>query len=299
MEDYQYGYEDQDPAPQKSIKGYQIIIIVLAVILGALSFIYFNQMNSIKKEYAIERDTLTNRIGKLMDDYDHIQTTNDTLNRSLDIQRDKVDSLMTSLANERRLSMNKLRQYERELGTLRGVMQNYVKQIDSLNTLNRNLIAENVEYRQQITSERLRAEKAEEKADEMSTRIRQGSVIKARDIKLVALSNNDREVSRASRAARLRVDFVLSGNELATPGDRTVYVRLTGPDNYILVRNASDMFAFEGESRTFSAARDIDYQNQDLGVSLFYNGTGITSGTYGIEIYMDGYLVGATQLAIR
>ena len=169
----------------------------MAVILGALSFIYFNQMNSIKKEYAIERDTLTNRIGRLMDDYDHIQTTNDTLNRSLDIQRDKGYSLMTSLANERRLSMNKLRQYEREPGTLRGVMQNYVKQIDSLNTLNRNLIAENVEYRQQITSERLRAEKAEEKADEMSTRIRQGSVIKARDIKLVALSNNDREVSRA------------------------------------------------------------------------------------------------------
>ncbi len=297
MEDYEYGQET--PSPQKSIKGYQIIILVLAVILAALSFLYYNQMSGLKRDFAIERDTLTNQLLALRGDYDNLRTENDTIARNLGIEREKADSLLQQLAKERSYSRATIRKYEKEIGTLRSVMRNYVHQIDSLNTLNKELITQNADYRQRVTSERLRADMAEEKAEELSTKIRKGSVIRARDIAIRVLSSSDREVTRASRAARLRVDFVLSSNELATPGERNVYARIIGPDGYILANAANAVFEYEGDMISYSATRQIDYQNQDLGVSLYYNGGGITAGKYVVSIYMDGYLIGSTETLLR
>ncbi|MCD8072399.1 MAG: hypothetical protein LUE10_04355 [Alistipes sp.] len=301
MDNYDYGNDPDYGAtsPNKSIKGYQIIIVVLAVILGVLSFLYYNQMNTLKKEYAIERDTLTNRLSNLMLEYRDLRTENDTISHYLDVERERADSLMESLTRERNLSRAKIRQYEKELGTLRTVMQGYVQQIDSLNTVNKRLIAENVDYRQQVTSQRLRADMAEEMADELSAKIRRGAVIRVRGISLVALSGNDREVSRANRAARLRVDVTLTGNELSEPGGRAIYVRITGPDGYVMANSTGAMFEFEGEYRTYSAMREVDYQNEDLPVSIFYNGTGITSGVYSVEVYIDGYLSGSSEVVLR
>lgn len=299
MENYDYGHEENAAPSKKSIKGYQIIIIVLAVILAGLSFLYYNQMSSLKKEYAIERDTLSNRIMALRGEYDLLQTENDTINFQLGIERERADSLLESLSNERNLNRQRIRQYEQELGTLRTVMRNYVNTIDSLNTLNLQLVTENRDMRQQVTSQQLRADMAEEKADELSTRIRQGAVIRARDIALVPLTERDREVTRARNAVRLRVDFVLSANELATPGSRSIYARVTDPDGYILAGNASDVFDFEGDMLAYSATREVDYQNSDLPVSIFYNGAGIVAGKYSVAVYMDGYMIGMTEIILR
>ena len=295
MEDY----NDEYPIPSKSIKGYKIVIVILAVILGALSILYFQQVNQIKAEFAVERDTLTNRLTNLMSEYDSLQTENDTISKHLEEQRGKADSLLQRLKKERSFSAAKIRQYEKELGTLRTVMRGFVQQIDSLNTLNKKLINENVDYRKQITTEKMRADMAEEKADELSTKIRKGSVIRARDISLLALSNSDKVVTRAARASRLRVDFVLAANELATPGERHVYARITGPDGYVMANTSGAVFEFEGDMLTYSATRQIDYQNQDLAVSLYYNGAGITGGKYRVVIYMDGYQIGSNEVILR
>lgn len=300
MEEYDYGYEyEERPQPQKSLKGYRIIIIVLAIILVAVSAMFMLQTNDLKKTFAIERSQLTSEIASLVTQYDSLRTENDTIAYNLSIERSRADSLLQSLTKERSLNRAKIAQYEREIGTLRGVMRNYVNQIDSLNTLNKNLVAQNATMRQQVASQRLRADKAEEKAQEQEVILRKGSVVRARDITLTALSKNDKEVTRASRAERLRVDFVLSANELAKPGSRYVYVRITGPDGYILANPTNDVFEYEGEKRTYSASREIDYQLEDLPVGVYYNGGGITGGKYHVEVYMDGYLVGSADLVLK
>lgn len=290
---------NQKATSTKAVKGYQIVLVIMTVILVMISFMYFRQVNQIRADFAIERDTLTNRMTALVGDLDQIKTENDTISYQLGVEKHRADSLLQRLSKERSLSLSKIRQYEKELGTLRTVMRGFVAQIDSLNTLNNQLIEENITYRKRVSTERLRAEIAEEKADELSTKVRQGSVLKARNITILALNKNDKEVSRASRAVRLRVDFVLSANELSKPGERMVYARITGPDGYIMAKDAADVFDFEGDKITFSAAREIDYQNDDLPIGLYYNGSGIVGGKYLVEIYVDGYQVGSSEIIIK
>ena len=125
---------------------------------------------------------------------------------------------------------------------------------------------------------------AEEKASELSTKVRQGAVIRARGIRLVPLNARDKEVSRVKNASRLRVEFTLAGNDLAEPGERTVYVRITSPDGYVQSNASAATFEFEGERLTYTASRDVDYQNEDLAVGVYYNdGAGFTAGTYRVE----------------
>ena len=45
--------------------------------------------------------------------------------------------------------------------------------------------------------------------------------------------------------------------------------------------------------------REVDYDCSDLGVGIYVNGNGFTAGTYHVEIYVDGRLAGANDIALR
>lgn len=311
MEENNRGYDPSEfedhYAPQqgdavKSIRGYRIVIIILSVILVALSVLYFSIHRQQMRDNELlqaDRDSIQNDLGRLMTDYDNLQVTNDTITANLTIERDRADSLMTRLKKERSWNLAKIKQYEKEVGTLRTVMTGFIRQIDSLNTLNKQLISENVTFRKEISSARLRADMAEEKAAELDNKVKVGSVIRARDIRLAALNARSKPVSRVKNAERLRVDFILSANELAEPGNKTIYVRITSPDGYVLTTEAMPTFEFEGERLSYSAMREVDYQNQDLEVGIYFNSTGFTAGTYHVELYCEGRLIGQSQIVMR
>ena len=206
---------------------------------------------------------------------------------------------MEQLKNERRLNYAKIRQYQKEVGTLRTVMQGYIRQIDSLNTINKKLTKENISYKKEISSAQLRAEMAEERAEELNNKVRVGSVIRARSIGIEMLNAKKKPVTRVKNAGALRVNFVLGGNELAEPGQKTVYLCITSPDGYVLSSPDAASFTFETEQKIYSAKRDLDYQNDDLGASIYYTGSGFTAGTYHVELYCDGRLIGQTDVALR
>lgn len=296
--------EDYTPRPDsgKSIRGYRIVIIILSVILVAISALYFgiHRQQMLDNELLrADRDSIQNDLGRLMEDYDNLHVANDSISASLDIERDRADSLMNQLRKERRWSLAKIKQYEKEVGTLRTVMRGYLHQIDSLNSLNQKLITENISYRKEISSATLRAEMAEEKAAELDNKVRAGAVIKARGIRLTGLNARNKEVSRIRNAERVRVDFVLTANELTTPGNKAVYMRLTSPDGYVLTTEAMPTFEYEGERLSYSAMREVDYQNQDLEVGIYFDSSGFAAGTYLVQLYCDGYMIGSAEIAMR
>lgn len=312
MEEEKLGYdpsefEDDDfRVPEsraaKSIRGYRIVIIILSVILVALSALYFSihrQQMLDNRLLQADRDSIQSDLGRLMTDFDNLQITNDTISASLSFERGRADSLMARLKQERSWSLAKIKQYEKEVGTLRSIMRGYIKQIDSLNTLNKQLIQENVSFRKEISSANLRADMAEEKAAELDNKVRVGSVIRARDIIMTGLNSKSKPVSRVRNAARLRVDFILSANDLAAPGEKAIYVRITSPDGYVLTTETTPTFEFEGERLPYSAMREVDYRNQDLEVGIYFNSSGFTAGTYGIQLYCEGRLIGSSEVVMK
>ncbi|MBR5282697.1 MAG: hypothetical protein IKU22_07965 [Alistipes sp.] len=295
--DDEYGYEEQG-VDNKAVRGYRIVIIILAVILVALSVVYFNMHREQQQEYHLleqDRSRIQGDLDSLIVSFDDLKIKNDSMTANLE----EANKLMEQLKNERRLNYAKIRAYEKELGTLKTIMKSYLRQIDSLNTVNQKLTKENVSYKKQISSAQLRAEMAEERAEELTNKVRVGSVIRVRSIGLEALNAKSNPVTRVKSAARLKVNCILSANELAEPGNKTVYVCVTSPEGYLISTDASS-FTFEGEKKLYSSSRDVDYTAaEDLPVSIYIDGTGFTAGTYKIEIYIDGRLSGSSEVALR
>lgn len=303
--DYNYDDYNNDDYPQPegggSIKGLKIAIGILLVVLAALSVLYWQQIRESKieqKELEVERDTLTDRLSLLMTEMGDLRIDNDTMNKALTQQRFVADSLMSRLKQERNLNVSKIRQYERELGTLRTAMQGFVRQIDSLNRVNTKLAGENLNYRRQVASLEQRTAAAEETASELGDKVNRGSKIRIRDVALYAYDKK-KTVSRARQVQRFVTEFVLAANDLAQPGEKTVYIRIITPDGDVMGSPDKGTFNFSGESMQYSASRTVDYQAEDLPVSVYYDVSSLYSGKYTVMVYLDGVMVGQSDVILR
>jgi hypothetical protein len=220
-------------------------------------------------------------------------------NDTIAAQLTKANEMMEQLKRERKLNYAKLKAYQKEVGTLRAVMKNYLRQIDSLNTLNKKVIGENVSLRKEVSSANLRADKADERAKELQNKVQIGSVLRARGINVVAIGSNGKAVTRVKKASTLRVDFTIGANDIADAGNRMIYLCITSPDGYTMTKSANQTFSYQGSKKAYSAAREVDYQNEDLSVSIFYNDEGFIAGAYKVALYMNGGLIGSAEVDLR
>ncbi len=289
---------------ERSIKGLKTMLLILVLLLlptAYFSISYIVKYRSIKEDYAIvesarqlfeEQNALLQRDAEsLVHELEELKDRNDTMM----IKYQEAVTMLEQLQKERTYNYNQLAKYKKEVETLRGVMKGYLRQIDSLNTINNNLQAENVAYKKEITTAQLRADVAEERADELGTKVRIGSVIRASGVRIVALNDNSKEVRRVKQAARLRVDFELTANELAEPGEKSIYICITAPDGYVLSSEDMILFMYEGEEMMASALRKVDYENQSVPVSIYYDGSHFEKGTYRVDIYIDGRHSGSQE----
>ena len=289
---------------ERSIKGLKSMLLIAAILLlpaAYFSISYIVKYRSIKEDYAIvesarqlfeEQNALLQKDAEsLVHELEELKDRNDTMM----IKYQEAVTMLEQLQKERTYNYNQLAKYKKEVETLRGVMKGYLRQIDSLNTINSNLQAENVAYKKEITTAQLRADVAEERADELGTKVRIGSVIRTSAVRIVALNDNSKEVRRIKQAARLRVDFELTANELAEPGEKSIYICITAPDGYVLSSEDMILFMYEGEEMMASAVRKVDYENQSVPVSIYYDGTHFEKGTYRVDIYIDGRHSGSQE----
>jgi hypothetical protein len=270
-----------------------LLLFILLIPAAYFGVSYGLKYKTIEGDYAIvesarqlfeEQNSMLQRDAEsLVTELESLKDQNDTMM----VKYQEAVVMLEQLQKEKTYNYNQLAKYKREVETLRGVMKGYLKQIDSLNTINNNLQAQNVAFKKEITTAQLRADVAEEKADELNTKVRIGSVIRASGIRMVALTEKSKEARRIKLAKRLRVDFELTANELAEPGEKSIYICITPPDGYVL-SNDIIPFNFEGTEMMASAMRKVDYENQSVPVSIFYDGTAFEAGTYTVDIYIDG-----------
>ena len=296
--------EDEIERNTRSIKGLKTMLLFAVILLvpaAYFSISYVVKYSSIKEDYAIvesarqlfeEQNALLQRDAEsLVTELKELKDRNDTMM----VKYQEAVVMLEQLQKEKTYNYNQLAKYKREVETLRGVMKGYLRQIDSLNTINSNLQAQNVAYKKEITTAQLRANVAEERADELGTKVRIGSVIRTSGVRIVALNDRSKEVRRIKQATRLRVDFELTANELAEPGEKSIYICITAPDGYVLSPDNIILFNFEGEEMIASAVRKVDYENQSVPVSIFYDGSHFEKGTYKVDIYIDGRHSGSQE----
>ena len=279
-----------------------ILVVISVVLAGALGYIWYqnsqnkSQLEERKKELAASMQDLLDLQGA----YSGLSLQYDTINMQLDSSRMEVEILMEKLKHERQVSNATIRQYQRELGTLRTIMKGYIVQIDSLQKLNTKLTADAAAARKEAAASKKKTEELSKTVKDLTGQVSAGAVLKAYSLKTEAYNKSDKTTDRSSRVAYLLTTLTLGENDLAARGPVTVYIRVKDPEGYLLVSGNQKAFEYNGEVMNCSAYREVDYQGAAVDMGIYLNDIPVyTKGVYTVEAYTQKSLLGTTELMLR
>ena len=286
----------EDTNLKKIMYALAAVAVVLAV---ALAYIWY-QKSTLVKDLTIEKEELTAQMIDLQNDYASLSSDYDTINSQLDSSREEVSQLIERIQKTEATNRSKIRQYEKELGTLRSIMRSYIVQIDSLNTLNKKLTADAAAARREAAESRRKQEELNKTVETLSGQVAAGSVIKARGLRIDAYNASDKVTDRSSRVVRLLTTLSLVENDLAPKGPVRVYIRVKGPDGILLTNSTQRTFEVNGEPMICSASREVDYQGKEVELSIYLNDiTGYVKGIYTVDAYTEQTQLGSAELMLR
>ena len=285
---------------EQNLKKVMYALIAVAVLLaGTLAYIWY-QKSSLVKDLTMEKEELTEQMIALQNDYATLSSDYDDINLQLDSSRLEVQMLIEKITQTEATNRSKIRQYEKELGTLRSIMRNYIVQIDSLNTLNKQLTADAAAARREAAESRRKQQELSREVENLSGQVAAGSVIKARGIRIEAYNSSDKVTDRSSRVVRLLTTLSLVENDLAPKGPVRVYIRVKGPDGILLTNDSQRTFEVDGEPMICSASREVDYQGKEVELSIYLNDIiGYVKGIYTVEAYTEQTRLGSAELMLR
>lgn len=298
MADLNSSVPTQQGTPKSNPAGMIVTAIVLGVALILLVYMYFDKRSKMKEMETVltqEKDSLANELRHMVVAYDTLRTTNDTLNAGLQKQKNKIVQLLSINASNVQL----IKRYKNEITTMREIMKSYIVQIDSLNTRNKLLTSENTEIKQQISQVRSSNTELSKAKEELSSKVEVASIIQAKDIVAVSLNKKRKETTRINLLDKLRICFTLRENPLAKPGPKDVYMRVIRPDSLVVTTSPDNLFEYKGNKIIYSAARQVDYMNQDLDVCIFLDNKGdFIIGNYSVELYLEDNIIGRTNFML-
>lgn len=288
--------------PQKNKSGLMFILLLVIALLVVVTWLYIDQRQTtdeIETALTEEKDSLQSHLLQLRDGYDELMTDNDSLNAHLVGEKEKIDDLLAEIKTVKATNYYKIKQLQNELGTLRTVAKSYVRQIDSLNTMNIALVAENVLVKNEIKVAKTVNVELKEKNEDLSGKVELASTLTTENLVAVPLNKRGKATSKINRITKIKIDFQIKANVLAEAGERDIFVRIAGPDDYILAKSEDDLFEYKGQKVVYSAKRPIDYINKNLDVIIYWDNNGaLLTGTYEVYIFADGNEIGDTQFLI-
>lgn len=287
-------------AKVKSLKTVMYVLAGVAVLLAAALIFIWSQKSSLISELEVEKQDLTAQMENLQNDYASLSSDYDSINSQLDTSRAEVANLLERIKKTDATNRAKMRQYEKELGTLRSIMRNYIVQIDSLNTLNHKLTADAAAARREAAASKAANAELSQQVENLSGQVAAGAVIKARGLSMAAYNSSDKVADRSSRVVRLLTSLSLVENDLAPKGPVRVYIRVKDPNGIILTNSNRTSFTFNGEAMIASASRQVDYEGKEVDMSIYLNNIpSFQKGVYTVEAYTEQSKLGSAELMLR
>ena len=198
---------------------------------------------------------------------------------------------------------------KKKLASLQEISQKYVRQMDSLYTVNRELVAENERIREEFQAERRENSNLTRQKEELANKVNMASTMKIYSLTAHPVffkgGNKETETNRANRAERVRLDFTLAQNDLVQAGTKLFYIRIADPTKSIICKGTGDEYSFDanGETLQFTEKVRVNYDNKETDVRAYYikpSGVQMQPGYYFVDVYeQGGKLVGQTSFELK
>lgn len=303
---------------KNTMKQKTLIISFVATVLVA-GFLWIRQSERAefereKEELAeLQRQAMQEELDNLSNEYEQqynkltingremqVSVSNDSLMVQLMRERDKVDRLMEELNSVKSSNAARIAQLSREVGTLRKILRSYVVQIDSLHTINERLKAENKQVQADYEQASNQVRQLSNEKSALTQQVNLAAKLDATAIGVQALDKRGKSTKKISKVENIQLSFVVPKNITAQVGNKTFYARIMTPVDEVLVKAGSGgTFAFEGKQIPYSMRREVEYNGEEMSVTMYWAvEESLSPGTYRVMIFEGGSLIGQSSFSL-
>lgn len=295
----------------------KLLLAALAALLVALVFIVVlsvknssikDDLSNLEAEKELQRQDFQAEVDSLLKVHNELKESYGELSQELA----EKDSIIQADAVEIKKLLDSQWDYYRikkKVASLQAISQKYVRQMDSLYTVNRELVAENERIREEYKAEKRHNTNLTRQNDELTDKVNIASTIKIHGLSANAVrfrgGSKETTTDRANRAERIMVSFTMAQNDLVEVGSKVFYIRIADPTKAVICKGTGDEYSFtsKGESLQYTEKVRVNYDGKDADVRAYYNKPSefeMMPGRYYIDVYeQGGKLIGQTSVELR
>ena len=303
--------------------------LYIVLILGLIGGLIFTNVKLRKSKTDIEtvsgeRDNKEKLLKDLQVEYDrtstdlvNAMTENISLDSIIQVKQRELDekkNYIAQIISQSNGSKSELAKARKMIDELTAERVKFQAQIDSLVAANKQLEYEKIVLTDEKTS--LSASLTEEKqirsqveADNVAkqAKIDKASILSAVNVKMTGISinkkGNEVEETKSKNVDKIKLCFDLLENKIAPNGEVDIAVRLIGPGGVTISNQAlgsGSITKENGEDVQYTYKMRPSYDNVTKKVcSLWDDGGAISAGSYSVEVYQKGILIGQGTMTLK
>ncbi len=282
---------------------FTVCIVLLLAAIGIVTYMLMKEKKanySLNQEFVLDKNDLENEYYRFSKQYDEIKTTvkNDSLASLLDKEQQKSQRLLEELRSVKSTNATEIRRLRNELSTLRRVMVSYINQIDSLNqlTTRQRQQINDISAKYDVASKQINNLSEEKRS--LSEKVTLAAQLDASNVWMEAKNKRGKTAKKVKDCVKFAVGFTISKNITAEPGMRTIYVRISKPDNAVLSDGGT--FKFENREIPYSIKKSIEYRGEETPVTVYWDVKEfLYPGTYRVEIFAGNSMIGSSSFTLK
>lgn len=258
------------------------------------------ELEELRQLAELDKREMENQYAEFATQYGELKKNvkDDSLMLKLNAEQERAETLLKELKNVKATSSAEILRLKKELETVRAVLRDYIRQVDSLQQVNQTLIGERDQARAE--ADRTRAENTSIHAQNASLneKVAIAAQLNATGIAVQPLKKNGKGAKKSKDITRFSISFTITRNVTATSGNRTVYVRLLKPNQQVV--GQAGTFQYENKNVGYSAAKTIEYTGQEQHVTIYVPVSEyLSAGTYSAYIFADGQMIGSGSVGME
>lgn len=298
-----------------SKKTYFVSVIVLILINLVTLYLLYNA-SAEKSDLGIQKTALERDFKNLSDTLDVKKTEiarylgkNAELDQTITqdqelLSREKKE--IASLLHRNKLSQQELSKAKGMLAMYESSIAEMTKKLGDLTAQNEQLNNLNTDLKQYLEEERQTSAKLYSENKGLAKKVDAGSLLQLAkvDVEAIKTKHNGREVpvKRVKAAEELKISFETGGNKVLDSGTISLYVRIINPkgETIAVADQGSGIIPMAGSVNPlqYTKRADIEWDQKSKKVVLYWSQDIKDPGTYKVQVYQKGFVVGEGEVTL-
>lgn len=303
---------------EKKGAGKKVFISIIVVLLLTNSFTLYQLFTENKAKTTItseksvlqkEFTDLTATLNQRSSELEQMKGKNAELDKEIGIKQEQLDKdkrTIESLFKKGKMNSAELAKAKTLIAQYEASIAEFGSRIDQLTRENQQLASANSELGTNLSLERSTTAKLSEENKGLSKKVEVGSLLPLAkiDVEAIRKRDNGKElvVKRAKAAESLKISFETGENKVLDPGPVSLYVRVINPKGETISvadQGSGTILSSEvAESVQYTKKADFDYNQTNKKVVVYWSQQIQTPGTYKVEVYQNGFVIGQSEVKL-